>query len=78
MRFDLLLKHAHLSSLKGLFLLHQSVDQVIYVCEGAYRGVTAKILKVDRRNMRMQVEIPFASRSVKTWVEYEIVKEAEG
>ncbi len=53
------------------------VDQVIYVCEGAYRGVTAKILKVDRRNMRMQVEIPFASRSVKTWVEYEIVKGTE-
>ena len=31
------------------------------------------ILKVDRRASRMQIEIPFARRIVKTWVEYEII-----
>ena len=51
------------------------VNQIIHVCEGAYKGVTAQVLKVDRRNMRMQIEIPFAGRSVKTWVEYEVVKD---
>ena len=51
------------------------VNQIIRVCEGVYKGVQAQVLKVDRRNMRMQIELPFAGRSVKTWVEYEIVSE---
>ena len=53
------------------------VDQIIQVCEGVYKGIKAQVLKVDRRNARMQIELPFAGRSVKTWVEYEIVKEAD-
>lgn len=51
--------------------------QMIRICEGAYEGVETKILKVNRRNMRMQIEIPFAGRQVRTWVEYEIVKSFE-
>ena len=51
--------------------------QLIRLCEGAYKGVETRILKVNRRNMRMQIEIPFAGHSVKTWVEYEVVEEAE-
>jgi transcription antitermination factor NusG len=48
--------------------------QMIRICQGAFEGVETKILKVNRRNMRMQIEIPFASQNIKTWVEYEIVK----
>jgi len=51
--------------------------QMIRICKGAYAGVETQILKVDKRNMRMQIEIPFAGRQVRTWVEYEIVREAE-
>ena len=50
--------------------------QRIRICDGAYRGLETKILRVDRRNHRMQIEIPFASRAVRTWVEYELVEEA--
>ncbi len=48
--------------------------QMIRVCKGAYCGLESRVLKVNRRNMRMQIEIPFANRMVKTWVEYEIVE----
>ena len=48
--------------------------QMIRICQGAFEGVETKILKVNRRNMRMQIEIPFAGRPVRTWVEYEVVK----
>lgn len=48
--------------------------QMIRICEGAFEGVETKILKVNRRNVRMQIEILFASQKIKTWVEYEIVK----
>ena len=51
--------------------------QMIRICEGAFAGVETKILRVNRRNMRMQIEIPFADRLVRTWVEYEIVKPVE-
>ena len=47
--------------------------QMIRICQGAFEGVETQILKVNRRNMRMQIEIPFAGRPVRTWVEYEIV-----
>ena len=30
--------------------------QMIRICEGAYEGVETRILKVNRRNMRMQIE----------------------
>ena len=48
-------------------------DQQIRLTEGAFAGVNARILKVDHRAQRMQIEIPFARRLVKTWIEYEIV-----
>ena len=51
--------------------------QMIRICEGAFEGLETKILKVNHRNMRMLIEIPFAGRPVRTWVEYEIVKSAE-
>ncbi|MBR6186550.1 MAG: hypothetical protein IKQ41_09850 [Clostridia bacterium] len=46
--------------------------QLIRICEGASEGVETRILKVNRRNMRMQIEIPFAGRPARTWVEYGI------
>ena len=50
---------------------------MIYICQGAYQGLETRILKVSPRNMRMQIEIPFANMSIKTWVEYEIVSDQE-
>ena len=47
--------------------------QRIRICQGAYEGVETKILKVNRQKGRMQIEIPFANMSIKTWVEFEIV-----
>ena len=47
-------------------------DQRIRLTEGAFAGLSAKILRVDHRARRMQIELPFAGRLVKTWVEYEI------
>ncbi len=51
--------------------------QMIHICQGAYKGIETKILKVNPRNMRMQIEIPFANRSIRTWVEYEVVSDQE-
>lgn len=51
--------------------------QRIHVCRGAFEGVHAKIVKVDHRNGRMMIEMPFAKRVVRTWVEYEIVESDE-
>ena len=44
----------------------------IHLKDGIFAGMDAKILKVDRRAGRMQIEIPFTGRLVKTWIEYEI------
>ena len=52
--------------------------QMIRICESAYEGVETRILKVNHRNKRMQIEIPFANQSVKTWVQYELVEDADG
>ena len=52
-------------------------NQKISLTEGAFSGLEAKILKVDHRAHRMQIEIPFAKQLVKTWVEYAIVTPAE-
>ena len=49
----------------------------IRICEGAFAGMKATIRKVDHRASRMQVEIPFAGRAVKTWLEYEITEHDE-
>ena len=51
--------------------------QRIHVCSGALEGVHAEIVKVDHRNGRMLIEMPFAKRVVRTWVEYEIVESEE-
>ena len=51
--------------------------QRIHICKGAFEGLETKILKVNRRNHRIQIEIPFAMRPVKTWVEYEIAEAGE-
>ena len=48
--------------------------QMICLRDGVYKGVQTRILKVDHRNMRMQIAIPFAGMQVKTWVEYEVVE----
>jgi transcription antitermination factor NusG len=44
---------------------------IIKLKQGSFLGMHAQILKVDRRNKRMKVEIPFTSMRLKTWVEYE-------
>ncbi len=49
-------------------------NQMIRLTEGAFSGLQAKILKVDHRAHRMQIEIPFVKQLVKTWVEYQIVE----
>ena len=71
----------------AMILLHQGgvigktkvyqVGQRIHVCRGAFEGVRAEILKVDHRIGRMLIQLPFAKRSVQTWVEYEIVESDE-
>lgn len=48
--------------------------QMIRICKGTYEGIETGILKVDKRNMRMLIEIPFANHNIKIWVEYEIVE----
>lgn len=47
--------------------------QEIRICQGAFGGTTSRILKLDHRNGRMQVEISFARQKVRTWVEYEMI-----
>ncbi len=51
--------------------------QLIRVCKGAFEGLETRILKVNRQKKRMQIEIPFASTLVKTWVEFEVVSDSE-
>ena len=57
----------------GKTKVYQEGDR-IRLKEGAFYGVESRILKVDRRNMRMQIELPFAGSTIKTWVEYETVE----
>ena len=69
-RFALMLYHKN--GIIGKTKVYQE-GQLIRVCRGAFEGLETKVLKVDHRCSRMQIEIPFAMRPVKTWVEYEIV-----
>ena len=48
--------------------------QTIKLKDSVFRGLETKILKVDRRNERMMIEIPFANRTIRTWVGYEVVE----
>ncbi len=57
----------------GRTQVYQEGDR-IRIAEGAFEGVESRILKVDRRHTRMQIEIPFNRQMIKTWVEYEIVE----
>ena len=43
------------------------------IADETFRSLQAQILKVDRRNKRMKIEILFANHRVQTWVEYEII-----
>ena len=58
----------------GKTKVYQVGDRIM-LQKGAYAGVDTKILKVDHRNRRIQIEIPFARMFIKTWVEYEMVEE---
>ena len=51
--------------------------QRIRICEGSYEGLETRILKVNRQKRRMQIEIPFANMTVRTWVEFEIAENPE-
>lgn len=59
----------------GKTQVYQEGDR-IRIRDGAFEGVQAEILKVDRRYTRMQIEIPFSNRKILTWVEYELVEPA--
>ncbi|MBQ9196145.1 MAG: hypothetical protein IJ157_02790 [Clostridia bacterium] len=74
-RFAMMLLHK--DGVIGKTKVYQE-GQTIHICKGAFEGVDARILKVNRRNMRMQIEIPFAHRPVRTWVEYEVVDSFSG
>lgn len=40
----------------------------------SFRGMDVSILRVDRRNSRMQIEIRFLRQKIRTWVEFEIIQ----
>ncbi len=46
------------------------------IADETFRSIHTEILKVDRRNRRMKIEILFADHRVQTWVEYEIIQQA--
>ncbi len=48
--------------------------QTIRLADRAFAGIEVKILKVNHRNKRLQIELPFADTLVKTWIEYEMVE----
>ena len=51
--------------------------QLIRICESPFERLETRILKDNRQKKRMQIEIPFASTFVKTWMEFEIVSDPE-
>ena len=44
------------------------------ITDETFRNTKTEILKVDRRNKRMKIEMQIAGSKVQTWVEYEIVR----
>ncbi len=62
----------HKDGVIGKTKVYQEGDR-IKIADGTYKGLETVILKVNKRNMRMLIEIPFANMPVKTWVEYEMV-----
>ena len=53
-------------------------DGRLEITDESFRDIQAEILKVDRRNKRMKIEIPIAGNKVQTWVEYEIIQKENG
>lgn len=51
--------------------------QLIHICEGAFEGAEARILRVNHRNSRMQLEFIFDDKKIKTWVEYEVTEQSD-
>ncbi len=47
------------------------------ITDETFRSIPAQILKVDRRNGRMKIEMLIAGSKVQTWVEYEITESTE-
>ena len=47
------------------------VGSEIRLREGAFAGLPARILRVDRRYTRMQVEVMLVDKPVKVWMEYQ-------
>ena len=45
------------------------------ISDESLRTIPTEILKVDRRNHRMKIEMQVAGNRVQTWVEYEIVQQ---
>ena len=56
--------------------VYQEGDR-IRIRDGAFAGVEARILRVKPRYSRMEIELNFAHRPVRTWVEYEIIEKVE-
>ena len=52
-------------------------DGRLEITPKSFREAKVQILRVDHRNSRMQLEIHFLRQTIKTWVEYEIVKPEE-
>ena len=52
-------------------------DGHLTVTDETFEGIPVEILKVDRRNSRMKIEMLVANNKVQTWVEYEIVGQEE-
>ena len=46
------------------------------ITDETFRDVPVKILKADRRNKRIKIEIQITGKQLQTWVEYEIVEKA--
>lgn len=55
----------------GKTMVYQEGDR-IHICEGAFKNIPAKILKVDHRNNIMQIEIIVMNRRITAWLEYEV------
>ena len=56
----------------GKTAVYREGDRV-RIRDGAFEGLRAEIIRLDRRNHRMKIEIPFAGRNVSTWLEYEMI-----
>ena len=51
-------------------------DGRLTIADETFQGVPVEILKVDRRNKRMKIEMQIAGNRVQTWVEYEITEKS--